>query len=400
LNVGSTLTPGEAARECWDVIVIGAGPAGSMLARQLAGDRLRVLIVEGKAFPRAKVCGGCLNPRGLDVLKSAGLGGIIAEASAPVVREFEVRTRSVSHRFSLPEGVSITRQTLDSLLLDAAISRGAEVLTEATAAVEPAVEGGRRGVRIHGPAGEQRLQGKIVAVADGLARSSIRKLPEFEVQVSSSARVGVGTVLEPGQLSAEFEVWMPSGRIVMAVGEHGYVGLARAEAGRVSMAAAVDPSAVKKLESLGAVVDQTLREVGVPAPCDPATVAWHGTPLLTSRPKRRSAERLFLLGDAAGYVEPFTGEGMSWALEGALAAGPVIRQSVENWDKGLCSAWEKLYRQRVRRRQWICRGLSTLLRHPRLAGWSLIFARRFPAMSRALITHVTSSPAAEPFSSG
>ena len=68
---------------------------------------------------------------------------------------------------------------------------------------------------------------------------------------------------------------------------------------------------------------------------------WHGTPPLTSRPGRVAAERLFVIGDASGYVEPFSGEGMATALETALAVAPLAdRSSARSGSPSLVDRWE------------------------------------------------------------
>ena len=64
-------------------------------------------------------------------------------------------------------------------------------------------------------------------------------------------------------------------------------------------------------------------------------MGWKGTPELTRRPVRLGAERLFAVGDAGGYVEPFTGEGVLWALSGARALAPLVARVAERWDPGL-----------------------------------------------------------------
>lgn len=70
------------SRPDWDVIVVGAGPAGALAARQLATQQLKVLLVEKQAFPRWKVCGSCLNGHALKSLESAGLGDLPAQLGA------------------------------------------------------------------------------------------------------------------------------------------------------------------------------------------------------------------------------------------------------------------------------------------------------------------------------
>src|SRR4051812_23302441 len=72
----------DAARKEWPVVVTGAGPAGSFLARGLARAGVEVLLIDRAEFPRWKVCGCCLNGAALEVLRSAGLGGLLADCGA------------------------------------------------------------------------------------------------------------------------------------------------------------------------------------------------------------------------------------------------------------------------------------------------------------------------------
>jgi flavin-dependent dehydrogenase len=109
---------------------------------------------------------------------------------------------------------------------------------------------------------------------------------------------------------------------------------------------------------------------------------WHGTVPLTRRPRRLAAERLFLLGDAAGYVEPFTGEGMGWALTSALALAPMALRAIEGWRPSLEASWASRHRELVGRRQLPCRVLAWLLRHPGPSRLALEVAARVPALAR------------------
>ncbi|MCA1852304.1 MAG: FAD-dependent oxidoreductase, partial [Beggiatoa sp.] len=84
-SVAPTLDVAEAARRVWDVIVIGAGPAGSSAARLLARAGRSVLLVDKSSFPRYKVCGSCLNGRVLSALEAVGLGALVEEAGGVVL---------------------------------------------------------------------------------------------------------------------------------------------------------------------------------------------------------------------------------------------------------------------------------------------------------------------------
>ena len=72
---------------------------------------------------------------------------------------------------------------------------------------------------------------------------------------------------------------------------------------------------------------------------------WQGTAGLTRQTQPLAEERLFLLGDAAGYVEPFTGEGIAWALASAQAVAPLARRAMERWDPQIARDWSVLHRQ-------------------------------------------------------
>lgn len=82
---------------------------------------------------------------------------------------------------------------------------------------------------------------------------------------------------------------------------------------------------------LGRAAARLVREAGWPAPELFAELSWRGTPALTRRRTRISEERVFVLGDAAGYVEPFTGEGMAWALASGAAVAPLAARAVGEW---------------------------------------------------------------------
>ena len=80
----------EIAGTSWDVVVVGAGPAGSMAALEIARRGPSVLLVDKARFPRYKVCGCCLNGRTLSLLGLAGLGGLVEQCGGSPLRSFEL----------------------------------------------------------------------------------------------------------------------------------------------------------------------------------------------------------------------------------------------------------------------------------------------------------------------
>ena len=116
---------------------------------------------------------------------------------------------------------------------------------------------------------------------------------------------------------------------------------------------------------------------------------WKGTPPLTRRLSSLGEERLFLVGDAAGYVEPFTGEGMGWALWGALALAPLVYDGVRRWDDALVHQWAQVHRRRIRRGQRVCRMVAWGLRRPWMARTAVRVLGAAPALARPLVMHTS-----------
>jgi len=127
--------------------------------------------------------------------------------------------------------------------------------------------------------------------------------------------------------------------IYMACGAGGYVGLVRLEDGRLNIAAAFDSQALRAVGHAGRLATNILREAGLPPVPDILQRAWKGTPRLTRHANLLTAERLFVLGDAASFVEPFTGEGISWALRSAIAVAPLTARAVHDWKPDLEKEW-------------------------------------------------------------
>jgi 2-polyprenyl-6-methoxyphenol hydroxylase-like FAD-dependent oxidoreductase len=170
----------------------------------------------------------------------------------------------------------------------------------------------------------------------------------------------------------------------MACAAGGYVGAVRLEDNRLDIAAALDPALFRHRRPAEAVA-VILAQTGWPPIPDLAELPWRGTPSLSRRIWPLGAERLFVLGDAAGYVEPFTGEGMAWAMSGALALAPIAAQGVERWDERLPGRWSAKYQHAVSRRQGVCRAASEILRRPLLTTAALVVLERLPWLAGPVV---------------
>ncbi len=179
-----------------------------------------------------------------------------------------------------------------------------------------------------------------------------------------------------------------AGTIHMAVGRHGYVGVVRTEAGDLNLAAAFDRTALITAGGPATAATGVLEEAGFePLPLTAGTT-WRATAALTRSCTPPAAERLLLLGDAAGYVEPFTGEGMGWALVGALAAVPLVLRGQDIWTRGLERDWARRHSRLIGSRQRFCHGLAFALRRPGLSRTLLTAIQHWPGLTEPLLHHL------------
>ena len=355
--------------------IVGAGPAGATAAFLLARQGRRTLLVDRATFPRFKVCGCCLNRNALTTLQRVGLADTVA-ASVPY-SALCLTARGRSAFLPLPAGRVISRELWDAKLIERACAAGAQFLPGTTASLTPATAADRRGLRLRQGGQRVRAEAKVVLAADGLAGGVLERDDESPTHIAAGSRLGAGAILE-----VDNAAYAP-GTITMAVGRGGYVGLVRLEDGRLDLAAALDAHAVAQAGGLAPLVTAILREAGA-APLPVEQARWKGTPPLTRRRVRPGAVRVFALGDAIGYIEPFTGEGMAWALASAAAIPPFVTAALAGWDNRLVTRWQAMQRRQIGRRQWLCRALSAALRHPGLVGTAVALGRLLPVVGRPI----------------
>ena len=385
----------------WDAVVIGAGPAGAVASRELARRGASVLLVDKAAFPRPKVCGCCLNRAAVAALESLGLGHVLAGA-VPLDRTvLAAGMRSAEVR--LPGGVALSREAFDAALVREAVAAGVAFRPGVMAKVAVLGEPGAgatgffcRTVRSvlasgellltlsHGDGSHEPLAARAAILATGLNSSDTR--------VSPTSRIGAGVVVP------DAPAFFAPGTVYMATGRGGYVGLVRVEGGRLDVAAAFDAGFVKASGGLGPAAETILNTTGWPSIPDLAALPWKGTPALTRTPATLASHRVFAVGDAAGYVEPFTGEGMAWAITSAAALAPIAVRAVANWDDALAGEWQRTHARLVGRRQRVCRVVARVLRSPALTGLAVRALRIVPALSRPVVA-VLNRPALLPHGS-
>jgi menaquinone-9 beta-reductase len=364
-----------AQERAWDAIVLGAGPAGAIAARQLALQGKRVLLVDKAKLPRDKVCGGCLGGAALDALESIGLGHIPQACGGVTLSTFTLASEGKIARVPIGRRVAISRRTFDDALASEAARAGVAVLDQTLATVVPPSLSETRAVRLKRSGEELIAHGHVIIVATGLAQ-----LPQgFTSRSARHSFVGVSSIMDQPPCD------LAHGELQMACSDAGYVGVTAVEGNRFDAAAAIRPSALAMLKSPAAVVGHVLISAGLSPNGSLFATHWQGTPPLTRRATTLGSHRCLLIGDAAAYVEPFTGEGIGWAMQSAILAASLLSGSLAAWDESIPRRWQQLYGAVFAGSQRRCRTVTQLLRIRPLRQLAIQSLQWAPAFSRPIV---------------
>ncbi|MEZ5990143.1 MAG: FAD-dependent oxidoreductase [Planctomycetota bacterium] len=370
----------------FDVVVVGGGPAGSHLALRLARAGTRVALVEARRFPRAKPCGEFLSPACVPLLDELGLFDGLREAGAARVQGMRLLGfgRAAEGRFvpgggrEVPggSGWAIRREVLDEQALRAALARPEVTGFEGrgVAGLVTYRDGRVEGVRLAGRDGEV-LRAAWVVGADGL-RSKV------------ATELGAARPLpwlEKFAIVARFDGVAPAPTAEVHFFPEGYFAATPIDAGGFTVNLVIDRKDLRR----GLPAEAQLLSWVDRAP--PSPHAWRppagrAGPVdraLARRTRRQVFDGAVLVGDAAGYVDPVTGEGLFLAMKGAellagsLAAAAADRRSDAEALRGYARARRRElaprcrlaeWMQRGMRRPWLVKGfLAVLARRPRLA---------------------------------
>jgi 2-polyprenyl-6-methoxyphenol hydroxylase-like FAD-dependent oxidoreductase len=387
----------SASGERRQAVVIGGGPSGALSALALARRGWDALLVERGGRGRGKTCGHCLNPRSASALASFGLLDEVRAIAVGRTERLRVHLengRRIEAAMGGREGSSragwlVERRGLDALLQDAAEASGVEIVRGESARLVCAGDGAREAVvSIGRGSSARRVRAALVVGADGL-RSAVAAragLSRGAGRVGKKFGFSLDAAWRDGHGASE-------GVVEMFVARGAYVGVVR-QAGGVAHAAGLvgvawegerGPREVMaafrtRFALFGSVVGEEMGEVEAcgPMPCHAREVA---------------RGRVALVGDAAGYHEPFTGEGMAWAMESARALDEAAVGCLPGvWDARAGAAYARAWRRAVGRRQRACRGVAWLLERPGLL--ALFGARgdgRSSAPASALVRRVVAS---------
>ncbi|HHQ48953.1 MAG TPA: NAD-binding protein, partial [Acidobacteria bacterium] len=157
-------------------------------------------------------------------------------------------------------------------------------------------------------------------------------------------------------------------------------------------AAALNRSRLRRHGNVPNALRALWEEAGVPPVPGIDEIRWAGTPPLTRAVSRPVADGLFLIGDAAAYEEPFTGEGMTWAIASAVAVAPLAAEAAREWHPALAHRWAVRHRRLLGWRRWRCRLLAQLVRSPGMVGVTARLLQSMPGLGSSLAASLTGSP--------
>jgi flavin-dependent dehydrogenase len=372
----------------WDVIVVGAGPAGCMAATLLARAGLRVVILDKSAAPPSKICGEYLSPGGLRILGDVGALRSVREAGARPLHGMVIHTAAgrTLHTTYPPaaafggapaHGLAIRRDRLDPILLDLAIQSGSEFIPNFQLSDLLWIDGRVAGVQGRHLGRMASLRGRLTIGADGRNSVVARRLGSVERHpwLDKVALVGYLTRAEcAGDLG---EIFLGRDRYCIlnpVAPDLTNIGLVM---NRRDFRRSIPPTRLL-LEATGSFrgLGERLggaRSVGPVRCLGP----------LAHRATRLTAPGALLVGDAAGFVDPFTGEGMYAGLRSAeLAAHAVLplltlRPAWAPALRGYALAWRREFLPKWR----LCVGLQHAIRRPPVAEWLVSRLDRRPNLT-------------------
>ena len=345
-SLSSTIDLASAGKHDWDVIVVGGGLAGSVSARGLAAAGFRTLLVDRSSYPRPKVCGCCITSLAAETLDSIGLGHVLGNCGARQLSEVHLYAGSTPTAIPIRGVVGLSREALDTQLAREAVEAGASLLLETRA--DPSSDGQ---VTLCGGTETVQARARAVVLAAGL-RSHQRNTPKR----ASRTLVGIGAVVPDSGHN------YPDGVVRMVIDQNGYVGIAPLEDGRLTIASAIRADAIQRTSPKSAVED-ILKQAKLERLVTQET-RFTGVPALKRQRSRVQEGRLLAVGDAAGFVEPITGEGMSWAI----ATGAAVVRSASSIIEGTAreNEWQVAYRRMMPRRHIRCAFVGACIRRPAL----------------------------------
>lgn len=368
--------------ETAEVVVVGAGPAGSATAALLARRGRRVVLLDRASFPRPKACAEYASPGTVAVLKrlgySVGTGRrlrgmqLIAPNGAHYLLEYR---RSDAEPAG--ESLAIERAELDAGLLELARQSGTDVRESHRAEQLLVADGAVRGVVARDASGHRvEVHAQLVVGADGLNSMVVRAL-DLRRRVVWPSRMGLVAHLRGVNWPEDYgQMW---------VGPGSYIGAAPVGRELVTVALVTDVPK-RHLGSAVKLLDVELRQFpalrtrlldGVLAD------RVRGIAPLAHAVSRTCGRGFILVGDSAGFFDPFTGEGLFRALRGAELAAEAVDRTTSG-DRSALAAYQTMRQRTFGAKERLAMLIQVFVRSPGLMNYAVARLRKRPHLARQL----------------
>lgn len=375
-----------------DVLVVGAGPAGAVAATVLARAGVQVRLVDRATFPRDKLCGDTVNPGTLSELRRLNLARPVEDLGLRVDGMRVTGPGGVTIEGRYPEGLygrAIVRRDLDWALIEQAIEAGVAFESAvpvrrpiigrslADAGATPTVAGVAAGVNGH----ERDMKARVTIAADG-RRSTLAFALGLARHPSAPRRWAIGAYYaEADGLTSLGEMHVRRGRYIgVAPVPGGLANVCLVRPSHPADAALRDPAALLARELAR---DPWLRDrfararlVGPPAVLGPLAVDVVDEQIAG----------LLLAGDAAGFIDPMTGDGLRFAVRGgALAAAAALDALAHGWN-GVHARLAAARRREFGGKWRFNRALRATVASPAAVRGGALAARLLPGVLRRIIS--------------
>jgi len=372
------------------VLVVGGGPAGALAALRLAREGQDVLLLEQRRDFAAKVCGEFVSGEGVAVLSRLDLLQDLLGCGAARIRQARLHALSgAAFDASLPDceaqcGLGVSRALLDETLVQRARSAGARILLGARlSGLAPAPRGWHARFLLDGA--EREVRAEVVLGADG-RNSAVARHAGLHGPGSS---VGIGLQIHLPRETVADE------RVELFFLREGYAGLCPVESSRYCLGALL-PARASGRDPFGRLLEALPEH---PLWSDRRACARRVVQRAAAYPvsmgiRRATRPGLFLAGDAAGFVDPFSGQGIALALLGGEAAARAIQGEFSQHPQSSRREYDRFLRRELLARLAVMTSLRRLLALPGCSDRVIRLFRRHPAFGKQVVdlTRIAGSP--------